>query len=389
LQAHLVYLQQEKTKIENKDVLKYVSWMERLVASEFLTDGRFPTLAKKLFAPELVLRSVAVSKNERVEREQKELKALARDFLDGKVVKTSEDWFTLPNRDAARFLCAPGINERFAFYLNAAEALEDKRLYGLDLLPTGIPTEVFFANFSCKSSFEINLINSVSRLDFSEQIILEEKVCIFCNTKLEDQTSECPSCALSQHPRTLVDWEIEELIKRRIIVIEPILNLKEQMNPGGIDLRLDTRLKEFKFSEVASIDPTKTVREHEYYSNRELECSKNESYILHPREFVLAQSFEYVALPNFVLAGLDGRSSFGRLGVVVHSTAGSIDPGFCGHITFELSNLAKMPIKLKPLTRIARLSFHVTEKCRDPYSGPYQFQSNVTSSRSFLDTKES
>lgn len=145
LKRHLVYLQQGKTQIENKDALKYIAWMERLVASEFLTDGRFPTLAKKLFAPELALRLVAISENDRVEREQKELKALARDFLDGKLVKTSEDWYTLPERNAASFLCVPGINERFAFHLNTAEALEDKRLYGLDLLPTEIPIEAFFA----------------------------------------------------------------------------------------------------------------------------------------------------------------------------------------------------------------------------------------------------
>ena len=214
---------------------------------------------------------------------------------------------------------------------------------------------------------------------------MPEKLCVFCKSKLEANSFRCSSCGLSQHPRTLVDWEIEELIKRRIIVIEPILDLKKQMNPGGIDLRLDTRLREFKFSEKESINPSEHVREHEYYIYKELELSKNQFYILHPKEFVLAQSFEYIALPDFILAGLDGRSSFGRLGIVVHATAGSIDPGFHGHILFELSNLAKMPIKLKPLTRVARLVFHVTEKCRDPYGGSYQFQSKVKTSRSYLD----
>ena len=216
-------------------------------------------------------------------------------------------------------------------------------------------------------------------------ITFPEKLCLFCKTKLNANDFKCPCCSLSQYPRTLVDWEIEELIKRRIIVVEPILNLKEQMNPGGIDLRLDTRIREFKFSEKESIDPSEHVLEHEYYTYKELELSKNEYYILHPKEFVLAQSFEYVSLPDSILAGLDGRSSLGRLGVVVHITAGSIDPGFQGHISLELSNLAKMPIRLKPLMRIARLIFHITEKCRDPYRGPYQFQSEVRPSKSHLD----
>ena len=214
---------------------------------------------------------------------------------------------------------------------------------------------------------------------------MPERLCIFCNSKIKENSFTCSSCGLLQHPRTLVDWEIKELIKRRIIIIEPILDLEKQMNPGGIDLRLDTRIREFKFAEKESIDPSEHVREHEYYIYRELELSKNESYILHPREFVLAQSFEYVSLPDFILAGLDGRSSFGRLGVVVHATAGSIDPGFHGHIIFELSNLGKMPIKLKPLTRVARLVLHVTEKCENPYSGSYQFQSEVRTSKSYLD----
>ena len=222
------------------------------------------------------------------------------------------------------------------------------------------------------------------RFRISEGIILPENLCIFCKSRLEANSFRCSSCGLLQYPRTLVAWEIEELIKRKIIIINPILDLEEQMNPGGIDLRLDTRLREFKFSEKESIDPSKPVREHEYYIYRELELSKDHTYILHPREFVLAQSFEYVSLPDFILAGLDGRSSFGRLGVVVHATAASIDPGFQGHIIFELSNLAKMPIKLKPLMRIARLMFHVTEKCKSPYSGSYQFQSKVRTSRSYL-----
>jgi len=214
---------------------------------------------------------------------------------------------------------------------------------------------------------------------------LSKQLCIFCKEPIQASNLRCPSCGLSQQPRTLVDWEIEELLRRKIIIVEPILNLEEQLNPGGLDLRLDTRIREFKFSEKESIDPSQHVLEHEYYIYKELELSKKECYILHPGEFVLAQSFECICLPKFILAGLDGRSSFGRLGVVVHATAGSIDPGFHGHIIFELSNLAKMPIKLRPLSRLARLVFHVTEKCKKPYRGRYQYQSKVKPSRSYLD----
>jgi type I restriction-modification system DNA methylase subunit len=144
LKRHLIYLQQEKKDIENGAVLEYIAWMERLVASECFTSGRFPSLAKKLFAPELNLRTASLSKIEKKLREAKELKDIAKDFLDGKSVQTSADWYKLPVRKAAQFLCVPGINERFAFYINNDEALEDKRLYGMQLIPTKIPQDVFF-----------------------------------------------------------------------------------------------------------------------------------------------------------------------------------------------------------------------------------------------------
>jgi len=144
LKRVLVYLQENKTDIKNSAVLEYIAWMEKYVASEFLSNGRFPTLAKKFFDPELVQRVGHLPEDERAQRMGQELKAIAKDFLDGKRVKTSSDWFTLPEREAAQFLCVPGINERFAFYLNNVGALEDKRLYGVHANLDRIPIEVFF-----------------------------------------------------------------------------------------------------------------------------------------------------------------------------------------------------------------------------------------------------
>jgi len=153
LKRLLVYLQQAKEAIRSKAMLTYINWMENYAATEFLANDRFPTIAKKMLSPELTQRMNTISEGERAGKEKSILKAIAKEFLDGKPIETSSDWFTLPKREPAQFLCMPGINERFVFYLNKVGALEDKRLYGLQVDLQQIPIEIFFAVWNCSITY--------------------------------------------------------------------------------------------------------------------------------------------------------------------------------------------------------------------------------------------
>jgi len=183
----------------------------------------------------------------------------------------------------------------------------------------------------------------------------------------------------------LVDWEIELLLKNGALVVEPLFRLRKekelgddaQLGPGSLDLRLDTLFKEFKSMNQASIDLRRAQREEELYRFIELEAGSDERYVLHPGEFVLAQSLEYVAFSDCLSGRLDGRSTYGRYGVTVHSTAGGVDAGFRGHLAFELSNNGKVPVELHPQDRVARLTVFLTSKSREPYRGKFQLQVRV------------
>jgi len=122
---------------------------------------------------------------------------------------------------------------------------------------------------------------------------------------------------------------------------------------------------------------------------RLVEPGEDEPFILHPGEFVLASTYEVVTLPDDVAARLEGKSSLGRLGLLTHSTAGFIDPGFSGHVTLELSNMATLPIKLWPGMKIGQLClFRLSSPAEHPYGSAvhgsrYQGQRGPTPSRSF------
>lgn len=123
---------------------------------------------------------------------------------------------------------------------------------------------------------------------------------------------------------------------------------------------------------------------------RLVEPEGDEPFILHPGEFVLASTYEVITLPDDLASRLEGKSSLGRLGLVTHSTAGFIDPGFSGHVTLELSNLATLPIKLWPGMKIGQLCmFRLSSPAEHPYGSErygsrYQGQRGPTASRSFL-----
>jgi len=210
-------------------------------------------------------------------------------------------------------------------------------------------------------------------------MINKGKKCCFCEAELSSGSDNCSSCGLSQSERTLVDWEIRELMERDIIVVDPILNMKEQLSPVGIDLRLDVYFREFLHMKRGTIDLADEIPEREFYLLRELDIEKEgeEYYFIQPGGFVLAQSLEYVAIPKYICCRLGGRSSLAKSGIEVHATAERVDPGFKGHLTLELKNVGRMPVQLYPLQRIAHLMFELTSKVEREYEGIFQHQVRI------------
>jgi dCTP deaminase len=161
----------------------------------------------------------------------------------------------------------------------------------------------------------------------------------------------------------------------------------EMVQPSSVDVRLDRFFRLFDNHKYPYIDPA----EHQPDLTRLLEVRPDQPFILHPGEFVLGSTFELVTLPDDIAARLEGKSSLGRLGLLTHSTAGFVDPGFSGHVTLELSNVATLPIKLWPGMKIGQLCFmRLTSPTETPYgSGPYgnryQDQRGPTASRSWKD----
>jgi dCTP deaminase len=156
------------------------------------------------------------------------------------------------------------------------------------------------------------------------------------------------------------------------------------IQPSSIDVRLDRFFRVFENHRYPHIDPATEQSE----LTREVEPIGQEPFILHPGEFVLGSTYEVVSLPDDVAARLEGKSSLGRLGLLTHSTAGFIDPGFSGHVTLELSNVATLPIKLYPGMKIGQLCFfRLSSPSEHPYGSSasgsrYQDQRGPTPSRS-------
>jgi len=149
----------------------------------------------------------------------------------------------------------------------------------------------------------------------------------------------------------LSDRDIRAEITSGRIVIDPYL--PEAVQPSSVDLHLDRRFRVFKNSRYPYID----VREEQSELTELVEIGGDDPFILHPGEFVLGSTLERVALPNDVVARLDGKSSLGRLGLLIHSTAGFVDPGWDGNLTLELSNVANLPITLYDGMKIGQISF--------------------------------
>jgi len=158
------------------------------------------------------------------------------------------------------------------------------------------------------------------------------------------------------------------------------------IQPSSIDVRLDRFFRLFDNHKYPYIDPAEDQPE----LTRLVEVEQGQPFILHPGEFALGSTFERVTLPDDVAARLEGKSSLGRLGLLTHSTAGFVDPGFTGHVTLELSNVATLPIKLWPGMKIGQMCFfRLSSPAEKPYgsseySSRYQGQRGPTASRSYL-----
>lgn len=159
------------------------------------------------------------------------------------------------------------------------------------------------------------------------------------------------------------------------------------VQPASVDVRLDRFFRLFDNHRYAHIDP----RQEQDELTRLVEVDPDEAFILHPGEFVLGSTYEQVTLPDDLAARLEGKSSLGRLGLLTHSTAGFIDPGFSGHVTLELSNVATLPITLWPGMKIGQLCFfRLSSAAQSPYGtganqNRYQGQRGPTASRAYRD----
>jgi dCTP deaminase len=182
----------------------------------------------------------------------------------------------------------------------------------------------------------------------------------------------------------LSDKDIRAEIAAERVVLDPWD--PQMVQPSSIDVRLDRFFRLFDNHKYPFIDPAEDQPELTHL----VETESGHPFILHPGEFVLASTYEQITLPDDIAARLEGKSSLGRLGLLTHSTAGFVDPGFSGHVTLELSNVATLPIKLWPGMKIGQLClFRCSSPAEHPYGSPvygsrYQDQRGPTPSRSYL-----
>jgi len=182
----------------------------------------------------------------------------------------------------------------------------------------------------------------------------------------------------------LSDRDIRAEITAGRVAVEPFA--ESMVQPSSVDVRLDRFFRVFENPKYSVIDPS--IEQSELTS--EVVVEPNEHFILHPGEFVLASTYEIITLPDDIAGRLEGKSSLGRLGLLTHSTAGFIDPGFSGHITLELSNVANLPVKLFPGMKIGQLCLiKLSSPAEHPYGSAvyasrYQGQRGPTASRSWI-----
>ncbi|WBT08555.1 dCTP deaminase [Corynebacterium sp. SCR221107] len=182
----------------------------------------------------------------------------------------------------------------------------------------------------------------------------------------------------------LSDRDIRANISSGDLVIEPFD--ARLIQPSSVDVRMDRFFRVFNNSKYTHIDPK--LQQDELTSL--VEVAEDEPFVLHPGEFVLGSTLEKFTLPDHLAGRLEGKSSLGRLGLLTHSTAGFIDPGFSGYITLELSNVANLPITLWPGMKVGQLAlFKLSSPAETPYGSgalgsKYQGQRGPTPSKAYL-----
>ena len=179
----------------------------------------------------------------------------------------------------------------------------------------------------------------------------------------------------------LSDGTIRRLVEEGRIGIEPWD--ADMVQPASVDLKLGASFRVFHNHRLPAIDlaePPRNVTEH-------VQVDDGQSFVIHPGEFVLGNTVERVSMPDDLVARIEGKSSLGRLGLIVHATAGFVDPGFSGTLTLEITNLTRVPIVLWPGKPIAQLSFMTLDRPAErPYGHPdlgshYHGQIEATESR--------
>jgi dCTP deaminase len=184
-----------------------------------------------------------------------------------------------------------------------------------------------------------------------------------------------------QPSSVLSDTTIRELIESGRIVIDPFD--PSMVQPASVDIRLGNSFRVFHNHRIQSIDlgnPPRDLTEH-------VEIEDEGEFVIHPGEFVLGRTQEWVEIPDDVVCRIEGKSSIGRLGLVVHATAGFVDPGFQGTLTLEIANFNSVPIVLRPGLFICQLSFMALDRpAQRPYGHPelgshYHGQREATESR--------
>jgi dCTP deaminase len=186
---------------------------------------------------------------------------------------------------------------------------------------------------------------------------------------------------VSQPTSVLSDGTIRRLVEEGRIAIEPWDPALVQ--PASVDLRLGASFRVFHNHRAAAID----LEDPPARLTELIEIGEGEPFVIHPGEFVLGRTLEWVRLPDDVVARIEGKSSLGRLGLIVHATAGFVDPGFEGTLTLEITNLTRIPIVLWPRKPIAQLSFMTLDRPAErPYGHPdlgshYHGQVDATESR--------
>jgi dCTP deaminase len=163
----------------------------------------------------------------------------------------------------------------------------------------------------------------------------------------------------------LSDRDLKKALTSGRIRLEPTPDLKTQLGSCSIDLRLGNAFRVFESGVHGVIDPRKNVAKE---FTKEIIVEKGKAFIMQPGDFVLATTVENVEIPDDLVGSLEGRSSIGRLGIIVHSTAATIDAGWKGRITLELANMGKLPVALYPGMRICSISF---EQLSSPAETPY------------------